>query len=55
MRNVSHRIVEKIKTRFVFNNFFAENRTVYEMMMKNIIRQATDDSVIRRMRIACVS
>jgi len=38
------KVVEKIKTHFVFNNFFSENRAVYEIMWKNIVRagQATD-------------
>jgi hypothetical protein len=37
--------VYKIKTHFMLNNFFPENRTVYEMWKKNgRTRQATDDS-----------
>ena len=42
---------ENQNTHFVFSIFFPENRAIYEMW-KNM-RQATDDNVIRRMRIAC--
>ena len=40
--------VEKIKTRFLFNNlfFFHENLAVHEIMWQNMVRvsrQATDD------------
>jgi hypothetical protein len=40
---------------FVFNNFFPENRAVYEIMWKKYgtARQATDDNIKRRMRFAC--
>ena len=32
--------VEKIKTHFLFSNFFFfENRTVYEIMWKNIVKR----------------
>jgi hypothetical protein len=38
--------VEKIKTRFLFNNFFSENRAVYKIMWNNMVgRQATDDNI----------
>jgi len=35
------------------SNFFPENSAVYKIMWKNIARQATDDNITRRMRIAC--
>jgi hypothetical protein len=36
------------------SNFFSpENSAVYKIMWKNIARQATDDNITRRMRIAC--
>jgi hypothetical protein len=31
------KVVEKIRTRFTFSSFFSENRTVYEIMSKNIV------------------
>jgi hypothetical protein len=37
MRNVSAKAAEKIKTTFVFI-FFPENRTVYEIMWKNMVQ-----------------
>jgi len=43
MKNVLDKIVEKIKTHFVFNNFYSDNHAVYEMMWKNIV--ATDDDM----------
>ena len=44
---------EKIKTRFVFNNLSPENRAVYENMGKyGTAKQAIDDNIIRRMRVA---
>ena len=51
MRNVSGKIVEKIKTHI---NFFFRIRDFYEIMWKNIFRvgQDTDDNIIRRMRFA---
>jgi hypothetical protein len=47
MRNVSEKVVEKIKTYFTFNNvFFFENCGVYEIMWKKYGRQARDDNII---------
>ena len=49
-------VAEKIKTHFMFSNLFSpEIRTVYKIMRKNVgnSRQATDVSIIRRMRTAC--
>ena len=37
MRNVSDKIVNKIKTHFMFDNFFFENRAVYKMIWKNTV------------------
>ena len=49
------KVVEKIKTHFTTNNFFSENRAVYEIMWKNIVEPETDEK-IRRMRVAfCVT
>jgi hypothetical protein len=31
------RAAEKIKTNFVFNDFFSENRAVYEIIWKNMV------------------
>jgi hypothetical protein len=46
-------VVEKIKTHFTFNNFFFENRAVYERMWKNIVERGRPQTTIWRMRIAC--
>ena len=52
MRNVSDKFVQKIKTHFVFNNFFFENRVVYEVMWKYIVeRERPRLTIIRRMHI----
>ena len=49
MRNVSDNIYgEDQKTHFVFNNFFFENRAVYEIMWIDMV-----EMTIWRMRIAC--
>jgi hypothetical protein len=32
------KFVDKIKTYFMFNNLFSENRAVYEMMQKNVVQ-----------------
>ena len=38
----------------MFNNFFSENRAVYEIMRKNIVEtDRTHDNITRRIRIAC--
>jgi hypothetical protein len=34
MRTISDKIVEKIKTRFIFNMFVPEYRAAYEIMWK---------------------
>ena len=41
MRNVSEKLVEKMKKKthfFMFNNFFSENRAVFEIVWKNMIQ-----------------
>ena len=55
MRNVSDKSrTVNHNTRFTFKNFFPENRAVYEIMSKNVVRsEATDDNIIRRVRFAC--
>jgi hypothetical protein len=37
MQNVSCKVVEKIKKHFLLNNFFPENRAVYEKMWENLL------------------
>jgi hypothetical protein len=37
MRNVSEKIVEKIKTHISCSVIFSENRAVYEIMWKNMV------------------
>jgi len=53
MRNFSNKIVQKIKTHFVFNDFFSENHAVYEIMWKNIVERDRPQMTIWCMRIAC--
>ena len=56
MRNVSDKSCrENQNTHFVFNDYFPENRGVYEITWKKYgtARQATRDNTIWRMRIAC--
>jgi hypothetical protein len=31
-------VVEKISTRFIFNNFFPKNRAAYEIIWKNMVQ-----------------
>jgi len=44
--------VEEIKTYFMFNNFFLENNTVYEIIWKNIIKMGKPQMTKSRIRIA---
>jgi hypothetical protein len=37
MRKFSGKIEEKIKTYFMFNNFFSENSAVYKIMWENMV------------------
>ena len=43
------KVVEKIKTYFVFSNFFLENFAVYEKMWKNIVERGRSRMIIWRM------
>jgi hypothetical protein len=46
--------VEKIKTHVLFSIASFENRAVYEIMSKNVVKpEATDDNIMR-MRFACL-
>jgi hypothetical protein len=47
------KVVEKIKTHFLFSNFFYENRAVYEIMWENIVERGRSQMAIWRMRIGC--
>ena len=40
-------------TRFVFSNFFPENRTVHKIRWKNIVERGRSQITIWRMRVAC--
>jgi hypothetical protein len=53
IRNVLAKVVEKIKTHFIFSNFFFENRVFYEIMLKNIVEQDRPQMTIWHTRIAC--
>jgi hypothetical protein len=40
MRNISEKVVEKIKTHILFSiNLFFENRAVYKTIWKNMVQQ----------------
>ena len=48
------KVVEKIKTHFVFSYiFFFENRAVSEMLWNNNLERGRPQMTIWRMRIAC--
>jgi len=54
MRMFQIKLVEKIKTHFVFSKFFFfENRAVYEIIWQNIVQPDRPQMTIQRMRIAC--
>jgi uncharacterized protein with von Willebrand factor type A (vWA) domain len=53
MRNVSEKVVEKIKTHFVFSNYFFKNHTLYEIRWKNTLERGRPHIKIWRMLIAC--
>ena len=44
---------ENQNTRFLFNNFFSENRAVYEIMSKNVVEPERPQMATWRMRVAC--
>jgi len=47
------KVVEKFETNFVFSNFFVENRAVYEIMWKDIVKRGRPQMTIWRKCIAC--
>ena len=53
MRNISYKCCrENQNTRFMFSNFFSENREVYEIMSKNEVEPKRPQMAIR-WRVAC--
>jgi hypothetical protein len=44
---------EVIKTHFMFNKLFSENRVIYEIMWKNIVKRGSPQMTVRGMGIAC--
>ena len=49
-------ILNKIQNTFYIQQFFLQNRSVYEIKWKNMEqtdRQTTNDNIIRHMRVAC--
>ena len=53
-RNVPDKIIEEIKTHFMYNIFFfSKNRAVYDITWKNIIELDRPQMTIWRMRIIC--
>ena len=54
MRDFQTEVAEKIRTHMLCSIPISKNRAVYEIMWKNTVKQqATDDNIIKRMRIAC--
>jgi hypothetical protein len=54
MRNISNKSCgENQNPHFMFNNFFSEDRTVYEIMWKNVVQPDRPQMTIWRMRISC--
>ena len=54
MRNVpDSSSLENRSTHFMFNNFFFDHRTSYEIMWKDIVERGRPQMTIWRMRIAC--
>jgi len=47
------KVVEKIKTHFVFSYFFFKNRAVHETVWKTKVERDRPQTTIWRMRIAC--
>jgi len=46
-------ILEEIKTHFCSTSFLFENRTIYQIMLKNMVDPGRAQITIWRMRIAC--
>ena len=53
MRNISDENRENQNTPFKFNNLPPENRTVHEIMWKNVAQPVRPQMNIWRMRFAC--
>jgi len=55
MRNVSDKLCRENKNPFLCHKFLFENPAVYKVLWKNIriVRQATNDNIIKWMRFAC--
>jgi len=54
MKNVTDKLCRETQnTHFMFNNFFSENRAIYEIMGKNIAERGRSQMKIWQMRIAC--
>ena len=53
MRNVLDKILEKIKTHFVSNNFLCLNHAICEIMWENIVQRFRPQMTIWHIRIAC--
>jgi len=47
------KVVEEIKTHFLFSVTFLENRAIYEIMWKNTVERGRPQVAMWRMRIAC--
>jgi hypothetical protein len=52
-KNISDRVVEKIKTHLMFYQIFPKNLAVYEIMWKNTAEPGRPQMKIWCMRIAC--
>jgi hypothetical protein len=46
-------VVGEIKTHFMLNNLFSENRAIYAIMWRHMVQSDGPQISIRRMRIAC--
>jgi len=54
MKKVSEKVLAKINTHFMFNNFFFFfYHAFYEILWKNIVDPGRPQTTIWRMRIAC--
>jgi hypothetical protein len=53
MKNISRKIVGKLETYFVLNNFFFENLTFYGIMWKIVVEQGGPQMTIWGMPFAC--
>ena len=52
-RTVSDKFVEKIKTHIFVQQLFFENRALYEMAWKNVVKPNRRQMIVWRMHIAC--